>query len=243
MKITYITGFAYSGKTTYAKYLLLKDIQYGKMSLIYPMASGIKYFFYKYFGLSKMGLLSADNRYSSLNTQKLMNMILDYFNSLDIEIIQEDLEKIKTVIEELCYHIDNCLTNNDYNYSFRKCMQLFGTEVGRNLDNDIWIKLYWNRIKKLKNIDNIYIDDWRFPNEYLGMADLVNADTYLDNYDKLDLEFETIFIYCPIETRMERSGLTSEQLKDMSLHDSEKYINQLHDMCQIKIDSKEVKLC
>lgn len=45
----------------------------------------------------------------------------------------------------------------------RWILQIWGTEVGRNFHNDIWISSLENKLRNVK--DNVVISDCRFPNE------------------------------------------------------------------------------
>lgn len=81
-------------------------------------------------------------------------------------------DKLKQVVSDLfdipinCLYDPNLKETYDHRWgkTYREIMQLFGTEVGRCIYNDIWI--YHTEKRILQNSDDkIVIDDVRFKNE------------------------------------------------------------------------------
>lgn len=52
----------------------------------------------------------------------------------------------------------------------RKFLQWIGTEWGRSIDENVWIRLAINRVNDL-NTNNVYITDVRFPNEFQAVKE------------------------------------------------------------------------
>lgn len=55
----------------------------------------------------------------------------------------------------------------------RRLLQVFGTEVGRSIDPNLWVK---ERDKVVGRYDNVVTTGIRFSNEAVGLTDLIHVD-------------------------------------------------------------------
>lgn len=104
---------------------------------------------------------------------------------------------------------------NVYQQCFRIVIQRVGTDLGRAMDPDLWIKETLDRIEHLFRedyFDVVFIDDIRFVNEYQLLKDFCKKNKFVCDVYGID---------CSLETRSERTGMTVEQLADFDLHPSE----------------------
>ena len=111
--------------------------------------------------------------------------------------------------------------SDDYKYFYRKAITLLGTEIGRSIDNEIWIKALItsiNNILKQTTIDRIIVDDVRFLNEYTRTDEILS---------ELNIPFEVYGVVVPNEIRAERQGITLEQVLEHNEHPSEKEVDDI----------------
>ena len=94
------------------------------------------------------------------------------------------------------------LTNNGKRITNREFLQLLGTEVGRAIDPDIWVKSLMHWYSKFPERPNWIVTDVRFPNEAeaikreggllirvnrnTGFTDTHPSETALDDYKDFD---------------------------------------------------------
>lgn len=81
-------------------------------------------------------------------------------------------------IQELIYRRIEPIIRRDHTFEKdRKLLQLLGTEWGRSLDEDLWVKLWKQDVEKLTNRFKdrpnhiIVVDDCRFDNEAQAVTD------------------------------------------------------------------------
>ena len=109
-------------------------------------------------------------------------------------------DKLKDICAEL-FDIDP-RSKDDY---VRRILQKFGTEVGRNIDQDVWVKYALRRAKTLQ--EPVIIPDVRFPNELYGIQAVGGI---------------VIRVVCDEEVRIERvKCLYGEQGLERFTHPSE----------------------
>lgn len=60
----------------------------------------------------------------------------------------------------------------DTGLSNREMMQKFGTEVGRAIDRDLWVKIWCGRVRRFTGLSRIVATDVRFRNESSAIHEL-----------------------------------------------------------------------
>lgn len=154
-------GKAGAGKSTVAE-AVQKKIGYAR----YSMASPIKQFFYHLF------MWDTEHLYGHLKETDVrtpfvsMNDILIASRDTGIPIDEYRLLiEWNKVFEQFAVDTDvfDGYPATQYVISPRKAMQLFGTDVCRTIQEDIWIECARNALKR--NSNNLIIDDARFDNE------------------------------------------------------------------------------
>lgn len=221
-----------AGKT----YFALRKIQQlksdGKSVLMISWADPIKDLLSQHFGLNKSGFRNEDskNYLSEISPKNILDIfqrnISDYAMNAGIgRSIQTDqrfLEKY-WLVEDRIKNILKGVIHDYENYSkyYRELIQIVGTELGRTIDSDLWIKVTLHKID-LAFSNNIaqaaVIDDIRFENEY---------DLLLE-YSKLQRhEIKITGIQSDTSNRAFRTNMTEEHLKNFSTHASEAFIPTL----------------
>lgn len=162
-----ISGVAGSGKSTLAK-LIQKNIDCNK----YSFASPIKMFMYYLF-------LWEDEH---LNGElKEVNVRTPFISATDILVAQNStglvidsyqlILRLQEAFSPYAVESDNFdgYPATQYVISPRRAMQLFGTDVCRHIDEEVWIKFADSIYSKSKK--PLLIDDLRFENETKWVAD------------------------------------------------------------------------
>lgn len=111
----------------------------------------------------------------------------------------------------------------DYAANQRRLMQLVGTELGRSIDDELWIRETFDRIRVLFDgpfFRTVVIDDIRFVNEFEQLKLFCSKRGY---------RFVPMGINCPREIRAERRGVAVEDIVKSDLHQSEAEIPLLLD--------------
>ncbi len=94
----------------------------------------------------------------------------------------------------------------------RLLMQIVGTEIGQEIEKEIWPEYLKRKIEKLHNeIDYFIIDDWRFLFEYF------NAYKSYQHVHNIEL----FYVDAIAEVRAKRRGISVEELEEVSQHKSE----------------------
>jgi len=132
-----------------------------------------------------------------LLSKKLSTLIND--KKLLTEKILENVDKLKIGYEEY-------FNNKNFEKGFRILAQTIETNLLRSINENIWVNITVDKILNAKNIDIVILDDYRFLNENLS---------YLE---KLNKNIKAVRI------RINYINLKKDEL---SLHESEKYIDKL----------------
>jgi len=90
---------------------------------------------------------------------------------------------------DILYYAQNiCNFNKEKD---RKFLQWIGTEWGRNIDKDVWIKLFLKDVKKDENngVTNFFCSDVRFLNEFESLKKdgwiCVKLNRYIENDERI----------------------------------------------------------
>lgn len=142
-KIILISGTKQSGKTTCADYLVNHLSSCGKWSKIYSFADSLKEFCMKIFGLSYAQCYGTDNDKNTLTIIKWNNLPID--NYTRNELIQKHQPKSEFL-------------------TARQLLEIFGTNICRNMYYDCWAEATLRDIKK-ESPQYALVADCRFPNE------------------------------------------------------------------------------
>lgn len=101
----------------------------------------------------------------------------------------------------------------DYEKKDGPLLQLLGTEWGRKLNENIWVELLTNELKKLSNNDvNVSVEDCRFENEFDALKKFPNV--------------YTIRLECPTEVRKSRCSMWRENDNHPSETSLDNYASQ-----------------
>lgn len=153
MKIIALSGLAKSGKSTVMKIIKLADSwnnsKYFKS--IYPD----KQHFIKHFIEFHSEAAISCTSYEEVSFANSLKCCISYIFGIDRNLLDDQLVK----------ESPNTLGITDKDghvYTFRELLQLLGTEVGRNISNDLWVKSAFN---SLEENGNYIISDVRYINE------------------------------------------------------------------------------
>lgn len=102
----------------------------------------------------------------------------------------------------------------DYDDAFRRIIQTVGTEIGRAIDTNLWVKIAISRCKiALRDTADVaFIDDVRFFNEYQAI---------------IDAGGQVYGVVASDETRARRRNQTVEQMREFDKHGSESSIEDI----------------
>ena len=226
MKLIYICGRAGAGKTYTADYLISILYQNGMLSVKIPCALFFKRFIYKYFGISKNKQFN-NLKYTLCNLSEYFIQSFEAFiyeSGISLDVCIKDNEYISNIIQVLI----DIYNGQKVSENTRLLFQLFGTEFGRALDYDIWVKFLLNELKKFKNIvDYVFIDDYRFKNEY---------EYVKDNWSYGNLDIYRIGINTPLKKCALNLGISYDKYLGIASHVSEKNVIDLLSQCDYIID-------
>lgn len=200
--IVSVVGTLGSGKT----YLIQKIEEYmakmGVTTVRYSMADPVKYLafhlygFYKYQEESKIRLRNP-------SPDEIKEGFVNYFkksaNPKFAKTIKREWKRIEPffVDKEYCTLRRNILNENDTKLACRRVLQFIGTDIGREIDNDIWANLAANFIRKVfENNPHscVLIDDMRFMNEYVKLSTIFgNPNVYIIRRESSDEELMRVF--------------------------------------------------
>jgi hypothetical protein len=234
-KVLAFSGKLGSGKDYSAMRQIEKLKDDGNSILMISFADPIKQILYDSFGFTKSNTSTPirSNFTHNYITHHTIKNILSLLENLDTTTYitqnkQYRLQSIRTNYEiyqeEFVKNVNNCAMNIDYNNSFRKLGQLLGTELGRYVNDTIWIDTAFNKIKKAfdeKLATYAIISDCRFVNEYESLLKFGKYTGY------------SVKIYGVVasdETRAKRRNMSLEDLKKQDAHGSEIEIDSIHAM-------------
>lgn len=92
------------------------------------------------------------------------------------EVLYEMQEVLYKMIEPVYYRPDDFIKD-------RKLLQFLGTEFGRSLDKNLWVKLWIDKVKSFPNHYTIVCDDCRFDNEAEAVKALGGVIIRIDRPD------------------------------------------------------------
>lgn len=107
-----------------------------------------------------------------------------------------------------------------YSSTFRRLIQLIGTEIGRATRDEIWIDACLDNVEiafETGVARAAIIDDTRFLNEYMAVKNFKRKFG-----DKYDIEF--FGVEASLETRAARLGISEYEVLEFSTHDSERFV-------------------
>lgn len=142
-----ITGKKRSGKDTLANYLVEKG--FIKIELARPLKDWLK----------KVNPI--------LNPPKKFSTLLKY---IYISIVKKRIPRYLDVVE----YLDQDLVKDEFS-DVRKLLQITGTDLVREYDEDFWVDIVLNTIKNGPIGSNYVISDVRFDNEVIKLSS-VNCD-------------------------------------------------------------------
>jgi len=213
-----------SGKTYHALKKAQEMKSIGRSVLLISWADPIKQMIYDKFYMTKSGF--QDGGQMKL-LEKLDNECIDeILQSYFVELLSENhLPKCRSQLFKACIHpyideIENtlrgaALNHKDYNTCFRKLIQFIGTEIGRSINETLWIDVVLNRIKIAftNNVAQVaIIDDIRFMNEFDGLKDF----SFVNQINCIIKA-----VTASMEVRASRINATVQDLEMMSKHESE----------------------
>lgn len=82
--------------------------------------------------------------------------------------LKEAAKLMFNLTDEQVYGSEKEVVDYRWNLTPRQILQQLGTEVGRQFDNEIWVK---NMQSRLRNAERVVIDDCRFLNESQAIRD------------------------------------------------------------------------
>ena len=177
-KVIVFYGTKGSGKDTC--YELLQKIQFFKFSSLVQKVSFADYLKEVVFRLFKTKIVDRDRIYGTIDKKE--EEITDWK-------IPEDI-KVK------------CGFTED-NWSGRRLLQWFGTDVCRNVYSDVWVDSLAENIESMTQANIIAITDCRFKNEYMKLKEL-------------GTKYEVIFIKIVRNEIQDNNFSTHSSEKDMA---------------------------
>ena len=217
-----ITGYAGSGKSTMAKYLVdnygferiplahsLKELVRDKFGVIHP--KDFEYYYKE--GISQPTHVNQSQVFELLLSELDSSLMKRVDNNPDLK------ETLYLVAIKISNAINNYLisdTDEERGKWARKVYQLIGTDFYRTIDENFWISRLIDRIENSK-IDRVVIDDVRFPNEVH-----ILKERYGDDFK----------LFCiKNNVNIDKVALT---------HESEKYVPELCMNSDIRIENNMV---
>lgn len=153
-------GLAQTGKDTAADYLIERGVCEKKYGFSYPLKDMLKILFQFTDDDMNVKELKEKERNFSCGVRNIHNFIFKYQTEYGLHKKYPHFSATKA-LQALFELLDMKAFDNDTyfegNFSPRRAMQVFGTEVGRNLiDKDVWVDLA---------PEDCVLVDVRFPNE------------------------------------------------------------------------------
>jgi len=221
-KILAFTGRLGSGKDYTAMKHISKLKDNGNSIYMVSFADPIKQILFDSFNLTKTKsanpiILSKQGTMIDV-TDFMYKLIYQVDNTIEYTKIVENYKKYE---DEFYFHVENCVNDVNYDFSFRRLGQLLGTELGRYIRDSIWIDLAYHKIKKAFDANlctYAIIADVRFLNEYQSLIDFEK---------ETGIECKCYGIVATNETRAKRRGLTMEELVAQDQHGSEVEVDSI----------------
>lgn len=234
--------YAYSGKIGAGKsYMVSQDIQklknMGQRIFILSFADPIKWHLEEAYGLVKgdttrIGVSSWITR--ELLDEHLikflraaMNKILSaaHYEFTTWTYYEKKIDEIVAEKGDFVFELLKNINHSNQVDHYRKLMQFIGTEIAQSVYENIWVDNAMLTVDFIRTtgVANVVIfDDVRFTKEYDGIK------KYVEGNKDVDLIFK--MVHATLETRMSRTGLTADQIDEMSDHPSEIEIDFIEQM-------------
>ena len=191
MKVVAISGHAGSGKDTLADIIILADTW--KNSKYFQRMFPDKAAFIRRFLTNHSITINACSNIQKVAFAGKLKQALAIITDTPLECWSDQVFKNAPNMLGLTNEKNEFYTN-------RELLQIFGTEVGRNINQDIWIEALF---VSLEDAGNYIITDLRFENEAKAIKDKLNgklirinresvimphdSETGLDNYNEFDI--------------------------------------------------------
>jgi len=226
-----------SGKT-YLSMQKIKELKYdGKTCLVIAWADPIKEILAEHFGLLKSGWADdSDSGREFLATIPMEDLasvfsvsIYKYLTKFcpNVPIFKYEIDQIiYAQFTKYCRKISGIiqgLFEDPENYSdyYRRLIQFVGTELGREVYNDIWIEITIGKINFAFENDlcqAVIIDDIRFFNEFNALKNYSEEENYKVKFTG---------VIAPLCVRSNRTGVSMDALRKQATHSSEIYIDKI----------------
>jgi hypothetical protein len=238
------TLIAYCGKLGAGKnYQMMKHIDVlkdkGNQIYLIAFADCFKKFIEDTFGLTKAGRINdgtISKEWGSITKDSTRyEVVLFTFNLIQtlkykqfttystedlLELIEDNYIKHE---EEFFKYIQGAreFDGKEYDFCFRKILQLLGTELGRHIVDSIWVDVVFYNVSQVfkQNLaDYAFIPDCRFLNEYAA----INEYKAVSGYD-----CQIYGVVASDATRCLRRGLELDKLLEQDAHGSEKEVDAI----------------
>lgn len=221
------TGEIGAGKT-HCSLQKMQELKSDGISVIsIAWADCLKRVIYKATGLQKSGIHEERREDWELDIHTLLkSQILDLIAAQEDIFSTEDMlpweTKFNAAWTEWGHEITDLVRNSysyEYKSTFRRLVQLIGTEIGRSVSPNIWIKAALDMVEiafATGCAQAAIIDDTRFLNEFWAACE------FEDRPGNYYVEFFAVEAH-PI-SRAERLGMTLAQVEEFGKHDSERFV-------------------
>lgn len=213
-----MVGKIASGKTFLASRMIEKNKNNGISSAVFSLSDPFKKIAKNTFGLTKTGRVGVFQKLSEHNFiesffQNFMAGI-EYYN-FSYPFTEDDVFNIfKKNSEKLYGYYQNSKKFDSLIY--RQILQFLGSGIGRELYPNLWIDVLNNKIDVVENfVDEVYIDDVRFFNEYMA---------FKTRNQHMSAKARNLKIYICLSTKHDRCmrrNISMEQMKMEENHPSE----------------------
>lgn len=237
-----ICGKLGSGKTAIASKEIEKLKNAGYTTYLISFADPIKKILTNSFGLGKVDIAIPSVQINRIYVKfKIIDSLYFYIKMLNNPKFKDLTEfELKSIIarkyeefEDLFYDFveqatTQILTQDRYNFVYRRLKQILGTEIGRGVLDSIWIDTLFHKIERvfaLKLADVAVVDDIRFMNEF---------DAFYEFQKKYNFEVIIKGIKVNDEVRAKRREVSLEMLKFHDAHDSEREIDNILEQIYIE---------
>jgi hypothetical protein len=230
------TLIGYCGKLGSGKaYCMMKEVERlkttGNSVYLISFADPIKQILRDFFGITKDGRLPLywPNCFTPIYIRgQIVDNIYKILKRIGLDASETTL-KSQIAINydkwpDFPTHVLNAVsatTDADYDWNFRRCAQLLGTELARHLYGGIWVEEAFRKVDsafKSKNVDYVFIDDVRFINEYEAFELAGRAGRY---------DTKVMGVEASDMCRAVSRGLSMDDLKAQDEHGSERDIDYI----------------
>ena len=214
MIVVEITGRAGAGKSTLARKLSKRLTDFGFNSVFLSFAAPLKKYLKDSLAITKLDFYSLAEPEFDEFICMLTNTLYKFLNQNEVYVDKNLVENLVNKHKQKLYNgYKEYFENKNYEKGFRIFARIIGTNIIRYLDKSFFIRQVVNIIRNLKQIDFVFVDDFRFPNEDLSQVFANNENIKVlkirvksKNFKELNHIFERFIDKLEVDLEVYRSS-------------------------------------